>query len=43
MTYAVQMDSGAMIYISSFINFGSAIETLMRVDGGGYTDTQTAC
>jgi hypothetical protein len=32
MKYAVEMGSGAMIYISSFIKIGSGIQTLM---GGG--------
>jgi hypothetical protein len=35
-TFSVDMDSGAMIYILSFIMIGSAIQMLM----GGYTDTQ---
>jgi hypothetical protein len=30
MKYAVEMGSGAMIYIPSFTNSGSAIETLIR-------------
>jgi hypothetical protein len=34
MKYAVEMGSGAMIYISSFIKVGSAIQNLM---GGGFT------
>jgi hypothetical protein len=34
MKYAVEMVSGAMIYISSFIKFSSAIQKLME-------DTQT--
>jgi hypothetical protein len=33
MTYAVEMGSGAMMYISNFIQIVSGIET--------YTDTQT--
>jgi hypothetical protein len=33
MKYAVEMDSGAMIYIPSFIQIGSGIQKLMR--GGG--------
>jgi hypothetical protein len=37
MKYAVEMGSGAMIYIPSFIKIGSAIKKLIR----GYTDTQT--
>jgi hypothetical protein len=36
--YAVEMGSGAMIYIPSFIKFGSGVQKLMG--GGGYTDTQ---
>jgi hypothetical protein len=35
---AVEMGSGAMIYVPSFIKIGSAIQKLV----GGYTDTQTA-
>jgi hypothetical protein len=38
MKYAVEMGSGAMIYIPSFIQIGSPIQKLI----GGYTDTQTA-
>jgi hypothetical protein len=38
MKYAVEMDSGAMIYIPSSIKFGYAIQKLIR----GYVDTQTA-
>jgi hypothetical protein len=38
MKYSVEMGSGAMIYIPSFIKFGSGILKLMR----GYTDTQIA-
>jgi hypothetical protein len=38
MKYAVEMGSGTMIYIPSFIKIGSAIQKLM----GGYTDTQRA-
>jgi hypothetical protein len=30
MKYAVEMDSGAMTYISSFIKTGSAIQKLIR-------------
>jgi hypothetical protein len=37
MKYAVEMGSGAMIYIPNFIKTGSGIQTLI---GGG--DTQTA-
>jgi hypothetical protein len=32
MKYAVEMDSGAMIYIPSFVKIGSAIQKLI---GGG--------
>jgi hypothetical protein len=39
MMYAVEMGSGAMIYIPSFIKIGSAIRKLM---GEGDTRTQTA-
>jgi hypothetical protein len=37
MKYAVEMGSGAMIYISSFINIGSGIQKLM---GREFTNTQ---
>jgi hypothetical protein len=37
--YAVEMGSGAMIYIPSFKKIVSAIQKLT----GGYTDAQTAC
>jgi hypothetical protein len=37
MKCAVEMGSGAMIYVLSFIKIGSDIQKLM----GGYTDTQT--
>jgi hypothetical protein len=37
MKYAVEMSSGVMIYIPSFIKIGSGIQKLI----GGYTDTQT--
>jgi hypothetical protein len=36
MKYAVEMGSDAMIYVSSFIKTGSAIQKLI----GGYTDTR---
>jgi hypothetical protein len=36
MKYAVEMGSGAMIYIPCFIKMGSAVQKLI----GGYTDTQ---
>jgi hypothetical protein len=35
MKYAVEMASGAMIYMPSFIKIGSGIRKLM----GGYTDS----
>jgi hypothetical protein len=38
MKYAVEMGSGAMIYITRFIKIGSGIQKLI----GGYTDAQTA-
>jgi hypothetical protein len=38
MRYAVEMGSGAMIYIPSFTETGSAIQKLK----GGFTYTQTA-
>jgi hypothetical protein len=38
MKYAVQMASGVMIYVPSFIMNGSGIQKLIE----GYTDTQTA-
>jgi hypothetical protein len=40
MKYAVEMGSGVMIYIPSFINIGSSNEKLIR--GDTLTDTQTA-
>jgi hypothetical protein len=39
MKYAVEMGSGAMIYILSFIKIGSGIEKLIR---RGYTHKQSA-
>jgi hypothetical protein len=36
MKYAVEMGSGAMVYISSFIKIGSGIQ---KVIGWGFTDT----
>jgi hypothetical protein len=39
MKYAVEMGSGAMIYIPNFIKIGSGIQKLI---GGAFTDTQTA-
>jgi hypothetical protein len=41
MKYAVEMGSGAMIYIPSFINISSGIKELIGV-GVGFTDTQAA-
>jgi hypothetical protein len=41
MKYAVQMDSGAMIYIPNFINIGSGILKLIR-SIRRHTDTQAA-
>jgi hypothetical protein len=38
MEYVIEMGSGAMIYISSLMKIGSAIQKLMI---GGFTDTQT--
>jgi hypothetical protein len=38
MKYAVEMGSGAMIYIASFTKIDSGIQKLIR----GFTDTQTA-
>jgi hypothetical protein len=38
MKYAVEMGSGAMIYIPSFIKIGSGIQKLIRWD----SHTQTA-
>jgi hypothetical protein len=37
MNYAVEMGSGAMIYIPSFIRIGSVFQKFV----GGYTDIQT--
>jgi hypothetical protein len=39
MKYAVEMGSGAMIYIPSFIKIGSNIQKL--TEGEGNTDTHT--
>jgi hypothetical protein len=39
MKYAIEMGSGAMIYIPSFIKIDAGIQ---KVDRRGYTDTQTA-
>jgi hypothetical protein len=43
MKYAVEIGSGAMKYVQSFRNFGSANQKLMRGGRGihGHTDTQT--
>jgi hypothetical protein len=38
MKYTVEMGSGAMIHIPSFIKIGSGIQKFMG--GGGYTDRQ---
>jgi hypothetical protein len=38
MNHDVEMGSGAMIYIPSFLKIGSGIKKLIR----GYTETQTA-
>jgi hypothetical protein len=35
--YTAEMDSGAMIYVSDFMNIGSDIQKLME----GYTDTDS--
>jgi hypothetical protein len=40
MKYAIDMGSGAMINILSFIKIGSGIQKLMGE--GGFTDTQRA-
>jgi hypothetical protein len=32
MKYAVEMGSGAMVYVPSFIKIGSGIQKLIRVD-----------
>jgi hypothetical protein len=39
MKYAVEMGSGAMMYVPSFIKIGSGIQKLMG--GGGYTRRHT--
>jgi hypothetical protein len=41
MKHAVEMGSGAVIYIPRFIKIGLGVGKLM-MGGGGYTDTQTA-
>jgi hypothetical protein len=42
MKYAVEIGSGAMIYIPNFVKIGSGIAKLTRRGRGGFTDTQTA-
>jgi hypothetical protein len=43
MKYAVELGSGAMIYIPGFIKIGSGIQKLMGgIHRETYTDTQTA-
>jgi hypothetical protein len=37
MKYAVEMPSGAMIYVPSFIKISSSIQNVI---GGGYRDTE---
>jgi hypothetical protein len=37
MNYVIEMDSGTLIYIPSFIKIGSATQTLIR--GGIHIDT----
>jgi hypothetical protein len=39
MKYAVEMGSGAMMYITGFINIVSGIQKLMRGGGGKFTHT----
>jgi hypothetical protein len=39
MRYVVEMGSGAMIYIPSFIKIGSGIQKLMRGDSQTHTDS----
>jgi hypothetical protein len=41
MKYAVEMFSGAMIYIPSFIKIGSGIQKFIGRRGGGGSQTQT--
>jgi hypothetical protein len=41
MKYAVEMGSGAMIYIPSFLMTGSAIQKLIGVDTHTNTDAYT--
>jgi hypothetical protein len=41
MRYAAEMGSGAMIYITRFINIGSGIQNLMGGGGGGRAQTPT--
>jgi hypothetical protein len=40
MEYAVEMGSGAMVYIPSFMKIGSDLQTLLM--GDTYADLQTA-
>jgi hypothetical protein len=40
MKYAVEMASGSVTYIPSFIKVGSGVQKLLR--GGTHADTQTA-
>jgi hypothetical protein len=42
MKYAIEVDSGTMIYIPSFIKIGSGIQKLLRGDTHTDTHTQTA-
>jgi hypothetical protein len=39
MKYAVEMGSGAMIYVPSFIKIGSGIPNLMRMGHTRHTDS----
>jgi hypothetical protein len=41
MKYAVEMGSGAMIYIASFLKIGSGIRKLIRGDSETHTHTHT--
>jgi high-affinity Fe2+/Pb2+ permease len=38
MKYAIEMGSGAIIYVPSFIKIGSGVQ---KLDKGGYIHTQT--
>jgi hypothetical protein len=42
MKYAIEMGSGAVIYIPTFIRTGSGIRKLIRVCGFTNTEKQTA-